>query len=132
MPTTVPDTARGITIGFGTSTSFTPQVIDVQLPEESVERVQTSHQGTTVAHTYIPSDLAENDTLEFTIHFDAAKKPPVGATPETITVTLPDTSTVAFSGFIERATHPEWALDGKMMSRIIVKVSGDVTWTPVA
>lgn len=128
---TVPDIGTGFTIASsGANSAFwaAAEVTDVTLPPSSVEAIQTSHQGTTTAHTYMAADIPENGSLECTTHIDAAVAPTQGGPNETYTVTCPDTSTWVFAGFIENYA-PSGVFNELMVASVSVKVSGDITRT---
>ena len=117
----------GTTIAFGTS-GFSAEILDVTPPGGSRESIQTSHMGTTDAHTFTPAKLVDWGELSFDIHFDPATTPPIGLVAETITITFPNSAatTWAFTGFCTGYESAD-PLEGKMTGTITVKVSGDVT-----
>ena len=121
------DIATGITIVFGTS-GFSAELTDITAPEAARDAVESSHQGTTTARTFIPQDLVDWGSLEIDFNFDPSTDPPVDATAETVTITWPDATTWAFSGFMTNysASAP---LNDKMTGSATVKVTGDVTIT---
>ncbi len=122
------DIGVGITIVFGT-TGFTAELIDIDSPEASREAVETTHQGTTTARTFMPQDLVDWGGLDISFAFDPGTDPPIDELAEAITITWPDSETWAFSGFMTnyRGTAP---LNDKMTGTATVKVTGDVTVTP--
>ncbi|MCP4617179.1 MAG: hypothetical protein GY844_12200, partial [Bradyrhizobium sp.] len=63
------DVATGITIVFGTS-GFSAAIEDVEPFDLTREDIRTSHQGTTGAHTFMPTDLYDAGVLSFGIHYD--------------------------------------------------------------
>ena len=136
-PPTV-DTNFKTTIAFATTgAAFAPEILSVKLPGRSVEKIPTTHQGTTTDKTYLPGRIKDNGDLEFTFHYQSTEVPPVGVV-ENITVTLnhrgtpTPTTTITFSGFVLSFDPPEWDLDEKMIGRCVVAVTGDVTVAPSA
>lgn len=118
----------GTTITFGTSTGFTPKVLDMQVFSMSREAINTSDFSTTAAHTFIPADLVDFGDLTLEIEWDAATSVtvPYGAAAETITITPKGGGSVAFSGFITEYT-PSIPMEDKMTASITIKVTGDIT-----
>ena len=117
----------GTKIAFGT-TGFTAEILDITLPARTRGTVDTSHMGTTDAHTQMPLTLQKNEALEFSIHLDPNPVPavPLDADPEIITVTFPDASTWTFTGFMTNyaASVP---FEDKMAADITVEISGNIT-----
>jgi len=121
------DVATGITIVFGTS-GFSAELLDITAPTGTREPINTSHQGTSGQHTFTPADLMDWGSLEISFHFAPSTDPPIDGAAETVTITWPDATTWAFSGFMTdySASAP---LNDKMTGSATVKVSGDVTIT---
>ena len=124
------DVGTGITIEFATST-FTAEINDVTPPASSRGSIQTSHMGTTGAHTHKPLTLVENGECEFEINFDAETAPPIDQDPEQVTITFPSGATWAFEGFMTNYA-PTTPFEGKMIATVTVKVSGAITITAAA
>ena len=62
----------------------------VEFPEESLERIECSHLGTTEHRSYIPSDLTDPPQLNLVANFDTFDELPyVGQNCGTITITFP-------------------------------------------
>ena len=122
------DIGTGITIVFGTS-GFSAEIVDVTPPGFSRDSVDTSHQGTTGAHSHMPTDLYESGECSFDIHFEPGTNPPIDAAAETITMTFPDSTTWTFTGFMT-AYEPSAPLEDKMTGSVTVKASGTVVIDP--
>lgn len=118
------DIGTGITLTFAT-TSFSCEIVEVTPPGSSREVLDTSHQGTTTYKTFMPSDLVDNGQLDFTMHFDPSKTPPIATAPETITVGFPAGAAQDFIGFMFDY-KPEGVFEGVMMASASVKVSGAI------
>ena len=124
----------GTTIAFGTS-SFTAQLRDITLPTHTREAVNTSHMGTTTAHTFTPVDLYDGSELTVDIIFDPDDSPPISAAAEVVTITFPlqgaesTNTTWVFTGFMTEyaATAP---FEDLMTGSFTVKVSGSIAITP--
>lgn len=56
----------------------------------------------------------------------------IGASNENWTVTLPDSSTLVCSGFIQDAGRLEVPLPDKVTSSLVIELSGEPTFTPAA
>ena len=124
------DVAVGITIDFATS-AFTAEITDVTPPNPNRDSIETSHQGTTVAKTFTPADLLDSGEAAFDFHFNPATNPPVDQDPEDITITFPSGTTWEFEGFMTDYA-PDAPLNDKMVGSATLKVSGEITITPVA
>ncbi|MBE3118841.1 MAG: hypothetical protein IMZ50_08815 [Candidatus Atribacteria bacterium] len=127
MPSPAVDITTGTTITFATS-AFTAEIASVNGPDYSRESINTSHLGTTTAHTFIPADLYDAGSLSLSIHYNPDTTVPINSAPETITVTYPAGATVSFSGFMtgHNATGP---LEDKMTADVTIKITGAVTRT---
>lgn len=130
------DTGTGTTIAFGTS-SWTAQVTGIDHDGMSREALDTTTLATTVARTFIPTDLLDNGEVSLEFFFDPDSTPPIDAPPETITITfpLPGGQTTAanyqFTGFLT-----DWSygtpLEDLMTGTGTLKVSGAITKTASA
>ena len=126
------DTGYGITLAGATTTNFFAEIIGVTLPDQTREKIDTSHTATASGRkTYIPSDLIDGGELEVEINFNPATTIPVAAAAETWTLTFGDTgaTTWAFSGFIISAGG-EAPLEDRMTATITLAISGPITVTP--
>ena len=127
------DIGTGASVTFGTS-SFTANYTDINWGGIERTSVQTSHLGTTTAHTFVPGDLFDPGEATFEIQFDPDDYPPIDQAAETITVTFPvgaggsSGATWAATGF---ATGFEFGvpLEDLMTGTLTVKFSGDITDT---
>jgi len=120
------DSGFGTTITF--STGFFAEVISVDGPDLSREPIDTTHMTTTDGRmTYIPSDLIDGGTLSVEIAYVPATAPPISGAAETVTVTYPDSSSAAFSGFLTSFSS-SIPIDDRMTASAEIKVSGDVTF----
>ena len=126
------DVGTGVTIAFGTS-GFAASLTSISV---SMERgsIDTTNTATTVARTFMPTDLIDPGEITFDLQFDPDVEPPIKAVAETITITWPLPSgqstagTFACSGFMTawEATGP---LEELMTGTATCKLSGDYTWT---
>jgi len=122
------DTGFGTTLTWGSS-SFTAELFEVTPPGASRESIDTSHMSTlSGAMTFIPADLVDWGEATFSVAFDPSTSPPVNAAAETITITFPDETTWAFSGFVT-GYEPTVPMDDKMTADLTIKVTGRVTIT---
>jgi hypothetical protein len=119
----------GTSISFGTS-GFTADILDISPPNASRVSIETSHMGTTTAHTFTPGDLVDWGELGFDIVFDptSANIPPIKNSAETVTITFPDSgaSTWAFSAFVI-TFDPGVPMEDRATASVSCKVSGDIT-----
>ena len=122
------DVSLGITIAFGT-TAFSAEILDVTPFAMARDSIETSHQGTTPAKTFMPADLWDAGELSFGIHYEPDENPPIDGAVETITITMPDSTTLIGSGFFT-AFNPTAPLNDKMTADVTVKWSGTITIDP--
>lgn len=122
-----PEIGTGLSINFGTS-GFDANITSVSADGLTRESIDTTHLGTTTARTFMPSDLIDAGTLTLEIQFDPTDSVPVKQAAETITITFPDGTTWAFSGF---ATSYSWTSGTEELQTgsLQIKISGDVTIT---
>jgi len=119
----------GTTITFGTS-GYSAEILDVTPPDGSRESINTSHMGTTGAHTFTPAKLVDWGGFSFDAHFDPAETPLITLAAETVTIAFPNSASTswAFSGFCT-GYAPTDPIEDKATIAITVKVSGEVTIT---
>lgn len=60
----------GSTLSFGTNTTFLPELLSVEFSGRNRESINSSHMGTSNAHTFIPASLVDNGTITATFHHD--------------------------------------------------------------
>ena len=127
------DVFTGATIAFGTS-GFTAEYLGGAQDGITRVAIPTSHLGTTLSHTFMPGDLADEGEFTAEWAFNPNNQPPIRGAAETVTITFPVPSglsngaTAVFSGF---CTGWQWtgALEEKMTANMTVKISGSVIWT---
>ena len=127
------DLGTGLSLTFGTS-GFTANLLSVNGQDISRPAIQTTHLGTTTAHTFIPGDLYDPGGVEIEFQFDPDDYPPIDQPAETITVTYPLSSggttaaNWAASGFM---TDFSWGapLEELMTGSATLKLSGAITPT---
>jgi len=120
----------GTTISASTGyATFFAELLDVTPPNASLEAIDTSHMGTTVAKTFTPADLIDWGELNCQVAFDPSEDPDMGVI-ATFTITFSDSaaSTWVFSGFLT-GYEPGVPLEDRATADITIKVSGDVTVT---
>src|SRR5688572_19057497 len=101
-----PDPGTGTTIAFGTS-GFAPTVVKMSIGGASRTAIRTTKINPTLpsgvpqtgGHTSKPALIHELGPIRATIQWNpaSASRPPMNAVPETVTVTFPDSSTLAGS-----------------------------------
>ena len=117
----------GITIAL--ASGFFAEILDVSGPESSLVSVNVSHMGTTGAHRFLPGKLIDNGECSVQIGFDPGTEPPMGDTPETVTITWPDSSTSVwtFTGFLT-GFSPKNPLEDKAVADVTIKVDGAISY----
>lgn len=130
MATTSPDTGAGTTITFATS-NFDASVISIGDLGEERPAIDTTHLATSNARTSMPGALRTSRPITLEVTHDSSKIPPISAAAESITITLPDTSTCGFTGYCSSYTvNGVTAEEAMMTASMTVTVSGVLTWTP--
>jgi len=126
-------TGHGTTLTFGTTTGWTPDYISIAGPGATREVLQTTHLGTTGAHTKAPGDLPNWQAVTCEYFYDPADGyPPIAAAAETITLTNPDAgdATEVFSGFVSGFEGATRVTDELMKCNLTIEPAGAVTHTP--
>jgi hypothetical protein len=122
------DIGTGSTVTFGTS-GFSADILGVNLSGVTREAINTSHMGTTSDHTFMPTDLVDNGTLELEIAWLATLTPPIitNAAAETVTVAFAGSATVwSFSAF-QTDLGITVPLEDKMTATMTFKISGAIS-----
>ena len=131
------DISVGITLAFANANVPLLDVrliTDVTLPGAEMDVFESSHQGTTVAKTFIPGDLYDCGTFECTVQHkqDADYFAEVGLE-TTVTLELPhkpaSASKLVFAGVIQSYKPQNTPLNETMFADVVIKVSGDVVVT---
>lgn len=137
MAATVPDLGSGGTITFGTS-NLTLQWRSIDIGEVTRAVVDTTHLGTTQtstnqagSRTFIPGDHQEISEISVEFHWDPSALALVDAAAETVTITYPDTSTLAGSGFCFSVKPPTLEPDALQVGTLKIKPSGVWTYAEV-
>lgn len=131
MPTIALE-GQGASIAFGTS-SFSNDLISLTLPDKAREVLETTHLGTTGAKTYKPAKLKNVGDIACEFDHNPAQADLLLGDVETITISYPlisgqSTPTkLQFSGFVTNVGGEEFKTDAKLMSKVTIKVSGDIT-----
>lgn len=117
----------GLSISF--STGFLAEITDIGL-DLSVDDIDVSHFGSSDYKEYIPAALQEPGELSVTIHFDPSTEPPIGNTPETVTITFPDSagSSWSFSGYMKSFSF-KGAIGDVMTADCVIKATGEITFS---
>lgn len=133
------DTGNGATLTLAT-TGAIGSIVEMTLPEWTLEKIDDSHLGTTNFRTYIPGDLAEPGEITATLIFDSelTTYPAIASTtdstwenPQTVTVTFPisntsntSAATLAGTGFITGFSFPQLANNTLQTATITVAFDG--------
>jgi len=122
MPTVTPDLGYASTLGFGTST-FTAAIRSITIGDKTREVVDASHLATVTNKRKLFGDLVDVGSFDVEFIWDSGKIPPISAAVETITVTLPDTSTIVGKGAVTSYGGPNLAIEDLQVGTMTV------TWT---
>ena len=98
----MPCTGHGTTATFASS-SFTANLLDITPHSYERASIETSHMGTTAAHTFCEDSLYDAGTMEMTIEYEGTTAPPISSAAETITMDIAGigvNNKVVVSGFL--------------------------------
>lgn len=127
------DVGSGATLAFGTS-GFTANIISMSWGGIDRESIATSHLLTVGGRTFIVGDLHDPGDLTVEIQYDPNDRPPFDGAAETITLTYPIPSggstgaTHAATGFVMNWVPGQLDVDGLMISTLVIKFSGSITF----
>lgn len=120
------DIGTGTTVTFGTS-AFSFDLLAVNWDGITREVVNTSHMGTTTAHTKMPTDLKDSGQIQVEGAYIATLDPPIDAAAETITIApAGGGNTWAASAFMTNFSIGI-PLEDKMTFSATLEVTGDIT-----
>lgn len=122
------DLGTGTTITFGTS-GFAANLLSIDGPGISRESIDTSHMGTSNAHTFTPGDLYDGGSIDITFEFAGDDDPPYDGAEELITIDWGGAGTGkkwTFNAFMTDYS-PGAAIDERMEASATLKVTGAVT-----
>lgn len=126
-------TGKGTTLGFGTTTTWTPKYISIGGASPSREDLKTTHLATANNYdTFVPGAFVDGGEITAEGFWEPENGfPPITAVPETITITYADTgaATVAFSGYVKTFTIGDAAIDQLLQITTVIKVAGPITYT---
>lgn len=120
-------------IGTGTTITWNgaiAEVLDVTPPGMSRESVQSSHMGSTVAHTFLPTVLYDAGELSIEMAFLPSFASAFLATVGTAVITFPDSGATVWT-FEAFATgyEPADPLEDRMTATLTLKVTGAIAIT---
>lgn len=129
----MPDQGTGTTIAFTTS-GFQTGVTFIDFAGSMTRgAVDMTHMGTTGGMAYEPADLPDWGEITLTMDLDAEQFNATGGhilstAAETVTITWPDTETVAGTMFV---TSINWTsqINSRMTANVTLKVSGALTFS---
>ena len=116
----------GITIDFGSG--FLAEIISITEPDEGKEAIESTHMGS-AAREWIPGALVNPGRIEANIAFDPKALPPFGSAPQVTTITYPDGSTKAATGFLTALSNAA-EIEERMTQDVVLQLTGVVTRTP--
>lgn len=121
------EVGTGTTITF--ASGFFAEVLSIAGPSGSRVSLQTSHMGTTTAHTFVPGDLVDWGEMTVEMHYVAGEDPPIDDVVESVTITFPDSasSTLSFDGFMTGFEITN-TLEEIITASATIKATGDVTF----
>ena len=117
-------------IGTGTLLSyagFTMELLSVNHSGISRQSIDTTHMGTTVARTFMPSDLYDPGEIVAEVHFKTNEAPPITTATSTLTVTFPDSETWLCLAFLQDFDYTD-PLEDKMTATATFKAADAITF----
>lgn len=117
------DTGNGATIAFGTS-GFTAAYIEIGGLNESRPVLNKSSLSTTGHEEYCPGDLLSIDGVNCRFFWDPTSQPPVTAAVETVTITLPNGTTLSGTAFISSRSGASLANNQLMTGEFTLQFDG--------
>lgn len=124
------DIGTGASVVFGTS-GIAVNFTSMDLGEQSIEVIDTTHLGTANFKTVMGGDLKDPGEWTFEFQWDNEAGPAPSATAETVTVTFPQSTsnatsaaTYAASGIIRSITYPTLGVDELQMGTLVFKPDG--------
>lgn len=115
----------GLTISF--DTGFFAEIVNMNWSGMQRGSIQSSHMGTTVAHTFVPTSLFDAGELEVEIHFQQGTRPPIDDPAATCTVDFGPNTWAASAFMTEFAIGAPF--EDKMTATCKLKFSGNITIT---
>ena len=117
----------GATITF--DSGFFAEVLDIRPCSAAREAVNVSHMGTTDAHEFKPVDLVDWGEVTVELGLFPGTAPPIDDSPETITITFPDSAstTWVWANSFMTAFEAQVPLEDKMTATCRIKLNGKPT-----
>ena len=126
MANTTVNTGHGASVTLATS-ELAFNWINIDMQEETVPDVDTSHLGTATHRTYIPGDLIEPNTFSLEFQFDSAADWPAIGVSESATITWPQAAgetapaTYAGTAYINSLKPPSFETDTLQTGTLVFK-----------
>lgn len=115
----------GISITF--SGGFLAEILNVSDQNMQLASIDATHMGSSQME-FLPGKLQDWGQLECELAFDPDIKPPLTGTVETVTITYPNGTTWARSGFLI-GFQVQAPLEERMTATASIKFTGDLTVT---
>ena len=127
-------TGNGVTITGAGLNSWAGRVVSIGEFRESVDSIENNDLATTGHDLYIAGDLTHHTTIPVTIVLDTTDIIPIGSTVGTITITFPNSDTLAGTGFIKERAMSGIANNERIEGEFLIQFDGDTgpAWTDVA
>lgn len=115
----------GISIEF--STGFLAEILNVGDQNMQRASIDATHMGSATME-YLAGQLPDWGALECEIAFDPDTKPPLAGAAEVVTITYPNGTTWARTGFMT-GFQSQGPLEERMTATASIKFTGDLTVT---
>lgn len=119
----------------GASTGSIGQILSVGLPDQQVDDIDVTTMASTNKWREFMAGLKDAGVLTLQLLYEKSNYNTVqgalGAAAEAWTITFPDSSTFACSGYIN-ANGGDDPLEDKITQSVTLKLSGEPTFTPAA
>ena len=121
--------------GETTLTSGVAYIVDATVPTITVGEIETTSMDSDLGvETFLSTKLANNGEFQCTVRYDATQEAAllaaaIAMTPEEWTITMSDSKTIVFDGFITKCLGSTVPMKGVVDSSIVIKITGDITIT---
>lgn len=117
-------TGNGTTITGAGIGGYTGKVMTMSGFNETLDSVEANDLSTTEHDNFLPGDLIHHSEITMTVVFDPLDQPTLG-TVGTITITFPNSNTLAGTGFATGTGFDTIANNTRIEGTVVVRFDGD-------
>jgi len=121
--------STGTTISF--ANGFCAEILDISGPTISRESIQTSHFGTSTAHTFVPATLIDNGEVTVELAFIPSTTPPATSVISSCVIAWSDSagdSSWTFDAFVT-GFDAKAPFEGRATATLKMKITGTIAIT---